>query len=292
MATTTNLSTLKINYLTQSQYDTALSNNQINENEIYLTSTSSGEYKKLLWSNNSSGSFAAQTISLDLAGYDCVEVWFYTSSDSDPLLTNVITLEVGQKNRAAIIHSLGAAGTNENTGSRQVVINSNGVVFSDYTYKNRRSGGTLTTANEFAIPYKIYGIKYERVTPIQVDASDYVIEQGTASTTHSTSGTTIWTYRKWNSGIAECWGTVNVPSATYAANGGYKSFGFNFPTELFNVAPTCLTIAGGLSSVVQTDVGFTHIDSNVSGQSYLVNRNSSSVTVGGWAYVHVMGTWK
>lgn len=37
MSTTTNLSTLKINYLTQTQYDTALSNNQINENEIYLT---------------------------------------------------------------------------------------------------------------------------------------------------------------------------------------------------------------------------------------------------------------
>ena len=37
MSTTTNVSTLKINYLTQEQYDTALSNNQINENEIYLT---------------------------------------------------------------------------------------------------------------------------------------------------------------------------------------------------------------------------------------------------------------
>ena len=39
MSTTTNVSTLKINYLTQSQYDTALGNNQINENEIYLTPT-------------------------------------------------------------------------------------------------------------------------------------------------------------------------------------------------------------------------------------------------------------
>jgi len=39
MSTTTNVSTLKINYLTQSQYDTALNNNQINENEIYLTPT-------------------------------------------------------------------------------------------------------------------------------------------------------------------------------------------------------------------------------------------------------------
>lgn len=37
MSTTTNLDTLKINYLTQAQYDTALENNEINENEIYMT---------------------------------------------------------------------------------------------------------------------------------------------------------------------------------------------------------------------------------------------------------------
>lgn len=37
MPTTTNLSNLVINYLTQAQYDAAVSNNAINENEIYLT---------------------------------------------------------------------------------------------------------------------------------------------------------------------------------------------------------------------------------------------------------------
>lgn len=37
MSTTTNLTTLKINYLTQAQYNTALANDEINENELYLT---------------------------------------------------------------------------------------------------------------------------------------------------------------------------------------------------------------------------------------------------------------
>lgn len=37
MATTTNLSTLKINYLTQEQYNTAVANNQINSDELYFT---------------------------------------------------------------------------------------------------------------------------------------------------------------------------------------------------------------------------------------------------------------
>lgn len=35
--TTTDITTLKINYLTQEMYDAALANNQINENELYVT---------------------------------------------------------------------------------------------------------------------------------------------------------------------------------------------------------------------------------------------------------------
>ena len=37
MSTTTNLDKLKINYLTQEQYDNASENSQINENELYFT---------------------------------------------------------------------------------------------------------------------------------------------------------------------------------------------------------------------------------------------------------------
>lgn len=241
------------------------------------------EYKKLLWTNNSNTTFAAQTISLNLTGYDCVEVWFYTSSDVDPLLTNVVVLEVGQKNRAAIIHSLGSAGVNENTGSRQVVINSNGVVFSNYTYKNRRSGGTLTTANEFAVPYKIYGVKYERVNPPQVEVADCIVEQGTSD---------IWTYRKWNSGIAECWGRVSVASRTYTANGGYYNVTGSPPTGLFvSGSNPVLSATGGITSNVQTNIGFTFA-SDVNIQTYLINRNTSAVTNTAWVCWHLTGRWK
>lgn len=37
MSTTTNLTNLIINYLTQAQYDEALANNTINENQLYFT---------------------------------------------------------------------------------------------------------------------------------------------------------------------------------------------------------------------------------------------------------------
>ena len=37
MSTTTDLTTLKINYLTQEQYETALENEEIEDNELYFT---------------------------------------------------------------------------------------------------------------------------------------------------------------------------------------------------------------------------------------------------------------
>jgi hypothetical protein len=58
---------------------------------------------------------------------------------------------------------------------------------------------------------------------------DYITDTGTSG---------IWTYRKWNSGIAECWGRKGSQSYTMTAvsgNGYYSSAGetVNLPTELF-----------------------------------------------------------
>ena len=41
--------------------------------------------------------------------------------------------------------------------------------------------------------------------PMGQQAADFVVEQGTSG---------IWTYRKWNSGIAECWGRTSISSLT------------------------------------------------------------------------------
>lgn len=41
----------------------------------------------------------------------------------------------------------------------------------------------------------------EKINETVSNITDYIIEQGTSG---------IWTYRKWNSGIAECWGTGSV----------------------------------------------------------------------------------
>ena len=67
---------------------------------------------------------------------------------------------------------------------------------------------------------------------------DYVVEQGTGG---------IWTYRKWDSGIAECWGTANPISGASGAEGGlhFQSVYVDFPSGLFVSAPSVIAAVHG-----------------------------------------------
>lgn len=115
--------------------------------------------RKLLHTNTTSP-FNAQTISLDLTDYDYVEVWFMQGGTSDGLLPNPLQVPIGEFRSIMNVHALLTSGVNENTGGRLVTASTTGITFGNYAYKNRRSGGTLTTANNFAVPHYIYGIKY------------------------------------------------------------------------------------------------------------------------------------
>lgn len=62
--------------------------------------------------------------------------------------------------------------------------------------------------------------------------NDYIVEQGTSG---------IWTYRKWNSGIAECWGIKDSQVTQWDTWGnlfeGAPAVQENFPSGLFISAP-------------------------------------------------------
>ena len=113
--------------------------------------------------------------------------------------------------------------------------------------------------------------------------SDWVVEQGTSG---------IWTYRKWNSGIAECWGTkeksITGVSKTAPFSGYCYSFGsINYPSDLFNSTPTgvvsCRT--GDLYNVVSY--------SNVYGNNLSVElQSNASGTRTCYAYIYLIGLWK
>jgi hypothetical protein len=59
---------------------------------------------------------------------------------------------------------------------------------------------------------------------------DFVVEQGTSG---------AWTYRKWNNGTSECWGTLNGTLGPYTTVNGFAAYegGVNFPSGLFTTVP-------------------------------------------------------
>ena len=64
---------------------------------------------------------------------------------------------------------------------------------------------------------------------------DYIVEQGTSD---------IWYYRKWNSGVAECWGeiteTATIANPLGSVYESYSSF-YNWPSGLFSSKPKNIT---------------------------------------------------
>ena len=125
-------------------------------------------------------------------------------------------------------------------------------------------------------------------TPAELRADlgygDYVLEQGTSG---------IWTYRKWSSGVAECWAKI---TQTVTPGDAWEG--------TLNLAPYVITVT--------TPIEFTGIDCvnasayvgsghtittylNVTNQNKILISALSVYTTGQQeckAYVHVMGRWK
>ncbi len=100
------------------------------------------------------------------------------------------------------------------------------MAFSKKTYV---SGQTAITADNLnAIQDELIRVGGTGTLPV----ADYVVAQGTSG---------IWTYRKWNSGIAECWTTsILNTTGTFWANvmGGHGFYvNYNFPSGLFSSEP-------------------------------------------------------
>ena len=85
MPTTTNLTTLKINYLTQAQYDNAVANHQINENELYMTPAAQGTTNVTVSDTLATGTKIA-TITVDDTDYDV----YAPSAGSAVAITNLL----------------------------------------------------------------------------------------------------------------------------------------------------------------------------------------------------------
>lgn len=126
------------------------------------------EYKKLLWTNpNPSVAFGAQTVvsGIDVSAYDDIEV----------IIKANINVGIGKSN----IFKYASAGTwavsgpptvNDTwVGVRRVTINATSISFGNGGYAYWSSTSANYAHNDYAIPLAVYGIKYERVAPPQID---------------------------------------------------------------------------------------------------------------------------
>ena len=113
--------------------------------------------------------------------------------------------------------------------------------------------------------------------------ADYIVEQGTEG---------IWTWRKWNSGIAECWGVHEGTYSNYTTcfgGYGYKTDVINYPTNLFAEIPhqfASVRIGSGFG-IYGSDVN----TSTATGTTiYAIGSGSGSSTI--TAKIHAIGRWK
>lgn len=109
-----------------------------------------------------------------------------------------------------------------------------------------------------------------------------IVEEGKTNTND-------WTYRKWSSGVAECWKTVSLSSSSFSATGNvyYRTAsGYAFPSNLFNVAPTVNVNSdmGNIGSASATNITTSSFAFSI--LSAVSTSRSISLSV------YAIGTWK
>lgn len=116
--------------------------------------------------------------------------------------------------------------------------------------------------------------------------SDYVVEQGTSG---------IWTYRKWNSGVAECWNTEPLSFTGSSASGalmGGRYAQLNNPT--WGTFPFAFTDTPGVfgHGRLGTGAGFLSVGQSatkITVVSCVGNQSSTNINN---VSIYVIGTWK
>lgn len=116
------------------------------------------------------------------------------------------------------------------------------------------------------------------------NTADFIVEQGTSG---------IWTYRKWNSGVSECWGSYTNGSVTCNSSWGtlYEAKVTNeiaFPNGLFNSTPKFTCTVTGLACLLETTNG---VSSTYTPAIWAV-RPTTNTSAGVVANMHAIGTWK
>lgn len=143
-------------------------------------------------------------------------------------------------------------------------------------YKQDSNHASLYTTSYVDDEWRLQKIDGKWQEPEYITRVDFVIAQGTSGD---------WTYRKWNSGIAECWGLLTVipiEATTHARQDFYLPF-------TFSEVPRALATSNAYSQVeVSATVATTVVAIIVDVREGAIFNAGSNIKTA----VHVIGRWK
>lgn len=115
---------------------------------------------------------------------------------------------------------------------------------------------------------------------------DYIVEQGVSGN---------WVYRKWNSGIAECWGIIKTGTYTNTntwGSGKYMNLGsVSFPSSFFIAKPTIITFVEKPGGSGMPFFSLLNVAANTF-DGYIFDPNTSSTGYSYSLHAHALGRWK
>lgn len=170
----------------------------------------------------------------------------------------------------------------EKTARENADISLNTAIGNEVTNRSNADNAIIADVNTIN---SILPTGYASQTPI-VPIDDYVIESGFVDG---------WYYRKWYSGLAECWGdfphsfslTDNVNGVYFANTETYETF----PVGLFADIKTCfIAPQPGVAAITGIELGG-GISKNRT-MSYWPFRIENSLTTSAWISVEARGLWR
>lgn len=118
-----------------------------------------------------------------------------------------------------------------------------------------------------------------------VPIKDHIVEQGTSG---------IWTYRKWSSGVSECWGVYAYRATMLGANEYFATtIHLSFPTSVFSSKPTLNGTVVGLRDWHHWLTNISYTDNEIIAFGFFAPYNAANgISCGGDMALHATGRWK
>lgn len=267
--------------------DTAIENGTVKFKPVEV------DNRVLLWENpNPRAQFTPQTVLLEnMNDYDSIVIQHNHSDVSTR--AGISFLDLATDTTTIMTQTDSSADATTYLVSRIVNVVDGGLAFEGGYYKVSNSTSAGTNLNKYCVPNRIFGVKNKLTVEIpEVDLNgmgptvdpnkvvtlhDYVVDEGTSG---------IWTYRKWNSGIAECWAERKQE---VAAKSVVNCDAFNFPLVFTEVPTVNVGCTASGADLYRTHNLNGHTTTTSMRITYINNYTSAGPVN---ASIYVKGLWK